>query len=160
MMAEAASSRLDGLQLPHGNKLVNLQVPEGQWDAVIKTATKTMEASDRNACDVELLSVGGFSPLEGFMNQEDFESVVSDMRLKASCCMHAQLGENSITLALQFWSGMLRLLHTWTLHSWTLTFFAMAAHAMFSAAEWLAFWHPSGAGHQPRGYQSKTLLCM
>lgn len=32
------------------------------------------------ACDVELLSVGGFSPLEGFMNEDAYRSVLKDMR--------------------------------------------------------------------------------
>jgi sulfate adenylyltransferase len=46
------------LQAPHGDKLVDLMVPEDQKAAVIASCTKTMELSDRNACDVELLSVG------------------------------------------------------------------------------------------------------
>lgn len=54
----ASTHRVDGLQEPHGGKLVNLQAPKDQWDAIVKSATKTLEASDRNACDVELLSVG------------------------------------------------------------------------------------------------------
>lgn len=36
---------------------------------------------DRQLYDIELLLVGGFSPLSGFMNQDDYESVVKDMRL-------------------------------------------------------------------------------
>jgi sulfate adenylyltransferase len=56
--APAVASRIDGLQAPHGGKLINLQAPKGEWDAIVKSANKTMEASDRNACDVELLSVG------------------------------------------------------------------------------------------------------
>lgn len=59
--AAAASSptkRVDGLQAPHGDKLVNLMVPEAQRQAVIDSCTKTLECSDRNACDVELLIVG------------------------------------------------------------------------------------------------------
>lgn len=40
-----------------------------------------MELSDRNACDVELLCVGAFSPLEGFLPKEDYESIVNNMRL-------------------------------------------------------------------------------
>ena len=59
--ATAAASRVltpEGLQQPHGGHLINLQAPKDQWDAIAKTATKTMEASDRNACDIELLSVG------------------------------------------------------------------------------------------------------
>ncbi len=38
------------------------------------------ECSDRNACDFELLTVGGFSPLTGFMNAEVYDHVVKHMR--------------------------------------------------------------------------------
>ncbi len=38
------------------------------------------ECSDRNACDVELLMIGAFSPLEGFMNEEDYKSVTKKHR--------------------------------------------------------------------------------
>jgi sulfate adenylyltransferase len=56
--APAASAKVDGLIAPHGGKLINLQLPKDQWEAAIKACNKTTEASDRNACDVELLSVG------------------------------------------------------------------------------------------------------
>lgn len=70
-----------GLQMPHGGKLVDLMVPAAQQAAVKQSATKVLEASDRNACDVELLTVGAFSPLEGFMDHADYDSVVKNMRL-------------------------------------------------------------------------------
>jgi sulfate adenylyltransferase len=58
------------------------------WDftqaALIASCTKTVELSDRNACDVELLSVGGFSPLKGFCTQEEYLSVVKNMALPVS----------------------------------------------------------------------------
>jgi hypothetical protein len=49
--------------------------------AAAARATKTVELSHRNACDVELLTVGAFSPLTGFMNEEEYQSVVDTMRL-------------------------------------------------------------------------------
>lgn len=56
-------------------------VPASEAAAVKAKATKTVELSDRNACDVELLTVGGFSPLTGFMDEAAYNSVVNDMRL-------------------------------------------------------------------------------
>ena len=52
--------------------------------SVEASATRTLELSDRNACDVELLCVGGFSPLTGFMNAEAYDHVVENMRLPGS----------------------------------------------------------------------------
>ncbi len=81
--AQAAhATTAEGLQVPHGGKLVNLFAPADQHEALVKSCTKRIELSDRNACDVELLTVGAFSPLEGFMSKEDYDSVVADMRLK------------------------------------------------------------------------------
>lgn len=37
--------------------------------------------SERQLCDVELLVNGAFSPLEGFMNKEVYDSVLDRMRL-------------------------------------------------------------------------------
>jgi sulfate adenylyltransferase len=71
----------EGLQAPHGGKLVSLFAADSEKEALIKSCNKKFEATDRNACDVELLTVGAFSPLEGFMNKDDYESVVKDMRL-------------------------------------------------------------------------------
>jgi len=44
---------------------------------------RKLECSDRNACDVELLTVGGFSPLRGFLGKDDYNSVVENMRLSS-----------------------------------------------------------------------------
>ncbi len=65
---------------PCGGKLVDLMVPSHQIEEVKKSATKTLECSDRNACDVELLIVGGFSPERGFMQKADYDSVVATNR--------------------------------------------------------------------------------
>ena len=79
----SAPAQRSGVIAPYGGTLVDLMVAEVDRAAVKATATKTIECSDRNACDVELLSVGGFSPLRGFMHQEDYDAVVSGHRLVA-----------------------------------------------------------------------------
>ena len=74
------SANATGLIAPHGGSLVDLMVPAVDREAVKASATKVVECSDRNACDVELLVVGGFSPLRGFMHQADYDSVVATNR--------------------------------------------------------------------------------
>jgi sulfate adenylyltransferase len=74
--APAAASLIS----PHGGSLVNLRVDEGEKAALLAGLERRVECSHRNACDVELLMVGGFSPLRGFMHQEDYESVVESHR--------------------------------------------------------------------------------
>lgn len=61
--------------------MVNLMLRDQDYKrALIDSCNHVQECSERNACDVELLTVGGFSPLEGFMNKEDYEHVVQHMR--------------------------------------------------------------------------------
>ena len=79
----SAPAQRSGVIAPYGGTLVNLMVADSERAAVKGNATKTIECSDRNACDVELLCVGGFSPLRGFMHQEDYNAVVSGHRLAA-----------------------------------------------------------------------------
>ena len=78
-----ASAQRSGVIAPYGGSLVDLMVSQDEREAVKATASKSLECSDRNACDVELLVVGGFSPLRGFMHQEDYDAVVSGHRLAA-----------------------------------------------------------------------------
>ncbi len=81
MSTPVASGRSSsGLIDPHGGTLVDLMVPPEQREALRAAVDRQVECSDRNACDVELLLVGGFSPLRGFMHQEDYESVVERNR--------------------------------------------------------------------------------
>jgi len=75
-----ADSAATGLIAPHGGALVNLMVAAGDRESLKAGASRRVECSDRNACDVELLVVGGFSPLRGFMHQEDCDAVVAGHR--------------------------------------------------------------------------------
>ena len=83
MTASTTSTQPSGVIAPYGGTLVNLMVAEADQGAVKATATTSLECSDRNACDVELLCVGGFSPLRGFMHEEDYKAVVGGHRLAA-----------------------------------------------------------------------------
>ncbi|MCT0217663.1 sulfate adenylyltransferase [Synechococcus sp. CS-1329] len=81
MTTAAPSGRSStGLIPPHGGTLVDLIVPAEQRQALTAGVDRVIECSHRNACDVELLMVGGFSPLQGFMHQEDYEAVVAGHR--------------------------------------------------------------------------------
>lgn len=72
--------------LPHGGTLVNLFSARDAASraALVASATHKQECSERNACDVELLSIGGFSPLTGFMNKDVYDHVVQHTRLPGS----------------------------------------------------------------------------
>lgn len=67
---------------PHGGKLINRMVkdPKERSD-LIAGITRTVDLSERQVCDVELLVNGGFSPLTGFMNQEEYDHVIVHARL-------------------------------------------------------------------------------
>jgi sulfate adenylyltransferase len=71
----------------HGGQLVNL-VKEGQaLETLMRVAAEskhTLQLNSRQICDLELLMNGGFSPLTGFMNEEDYNGVVNDMHLKSA----------------------------------------------------------------------------
>ena len=71
-----------GLITPHGGKLKELLIKnKDQKRTLLSDINYEHECSDRNACDVELLMVGAFSPLDGFMSETDYESVISKNRI-------------------------------------------------------------------------------
>src|SRR5215203_3321939 len=69
---------------PHGGDLIDRVVPEEE------RRERSMEAAElpkvplspRALSDLQMISTGVFSPLEGFMLRDGYESVVEDMRLK------------------------------------------------------------------------------
>ena len=62
---------------PHGGLLVQAFNPEKK----IATIHKEIELDAISLSDLELIAIGGYSPIEGFLTQEDYESVVEQSRL-------------------------------------------------------------------------------
>ena len=70
-----------GLIPPYGEKLKDLIVYEQSLKNELNSKIKyEHECSERNACDVELLMIGAFSPLEGFMDEDNYKSVIKNHR--------------------------------------------------------------------------------
>ena len=68
----------------HGGKLCNL-VLNADASAALKNEAKSLPSwtlNDRQICDLEMILNGGFSPLTGFLNESDYNSVLENMRLQ------------------------------------------------------------------------------
>src|SRR5688572_24271340 len=65
---------------PHGGALINRYNPPMEERTAI-----TIEMDQMALSDLECLSVGAYSPLTGFMNQSDYESVLKKMHLANGC---------------------------------------------------------------------------
>ncbi len=67
----------------HGGELKDLYLPVAERQEEKRRARdmRSWDLTMRQLCDIELLLNGAFSPLEGFMTQADYDSVVERMRL-------------------------------------------------------------------------------
>ncbi len=68
---------------PHGGELINRIASPEQRQELIEKADflPSVQLDKRSLSDLEMIAIGGFSPLTGFMGQADYHTVVSDMRL-------------------------------------------------------------------------------
>jgi len=69
--------------LPHGGALVNRVVEGQEREALLAQAGEwvSIPVNAWTISDLDLIGVGAFSPLTGFMNEDDYLSVVNDMKL-------------------------------------------------------------------------------
>ncbi len=69
---------------PYSGALVNLLVDDARRDLLKKISLNLPDVSltQRQMCDLEMIATGAFSPLTGFMNRADYESVLDRMRLQ------------------------------------------------------------------------------
>ncbi|QFS42903.1 sulfate adenylyltransferase [Nostoc sphaeroides] len=68
---------------PHGGQLVNRIATAEQRAEFLSKADflPRVQLDDRAVSDVEMIAIGAFSPLTGFMNQQDYDRTVTEMRL-------------------------------------------------------------------------------
>ncbi|MBV8714184.1 MAG: adenylyltransferase, partial [Chloroflexi bacterium] len=68
---------------PVGGRLVDLLVSPDAIDELKAYAAHlpSVQLSERAMCDLELLAIGAFSPLDRFMSRADHDRVVHEMRL-------------------------------------------------------------------------------
>jgi sulfate adenylyltransferase len=62
---------------PHGGLLIQSYNPEEKYQEI----SAEIEIDAMALSDLELIGIGAYSPLEGFLSQKDYEQVVNDMRL-------------------------------------------------------------------------------
>jgi len=73
----------NGLIPPYGGELKNLIIKDKNIkNDLISKANYEFECSERNACDVELLMVGAFSPLVGFMDENNYNSELKKIEIQ------------------------------------------------------------------------------
>ncbi len=68
---------------PHGGVLVDRVVTGADRERAIDEASSLtrIDLSAKQSCDLEMIGIGAFSPIEGFMGEAEFKSVCTDMKL-------------------------------------------------------------------------------
>jgi sulfate adenylyltransferase len=68
---------------PHGGKLINRLAEIEQYEVLEESAKKMSKITlnKREVSDLDLIAVGAYSPLEGFMVRKDYENVLQNKRL-------------------------------------------------------------------------------
>ena len=67
----------------HGGELIDLLARDAERDELVARAASLarVNLTSKQAADLELLTIGGFSPLRGFQGSDDWRRVVEEMRL-------------------------------------------------------------------------------
>jgi sulfate adenylyltransferase len=73
----------DGLIAPHGGSLVLNYANETERTTLLELAGSLPQVTigSRQLADLEMLAIGAYSPLQGFLSRADYQNVVHDMRL-------------------------------------------------------------------------------
>src|SRR5687767_5575923 len=76
---------MNKLITPFGGKLINLLVSPTEAAKLYEQAVNlpSLQLTERQVCDLELLATGAFSPLDRFMSRADYQSMLDEMRLES-----------------------------------------------------------------------------
>ena len=68
---------------PHGGTLANRFAKGEELKELRGKSSKliSLTVSKRVLCDLEMIAIGAFSPLTGFVDEKDYKSIVENMRL-------------------------------------------------------------------------------
>ena len=68
---------------PHGGILINREIQGSKREDLVRKATTLpkVQLSSRQVSDLLMLAIGGYSPLDGFLNEADYTSVLDRMKL-------------------------------------------------------------------------------
>ena len=91
---------------PYGGELVDLMVENEKRNELIRKANtlESIQLSERSLCDLELLAIGAFSPLDRFMREDDYYGVLKKMRLSDGTVF-------PIPITLMFLISLVKILH-------------------------------------------------
>jgi len=76
------TKQIDGIA-PHGGHLIN-RLANAEQKAEFLSLSDSLpriQLDEKTVSDLEMIAIGGFSPLVGFMGEKDYKSVVQTMRL-------------------------------------------------------------------------------
>lgn len=76
------STSIEGIA-PHGGQLINRIATPAERQEFLEQGDRLprITLDERATSDLVMIAIGGFSPLKGFMEQEDYDSVVETMHL-------------------------------------------------------------------------------
>jgi sulfate adenylyltransferase len=76
---------MDNIITPYGGKLNNLLVESAKKRDTLKQAQASIQVNltSKEYSDLIMLGIGAFSPLTGFMGEEDYKGVLEGMKLKS-----------------------------------------------------------------------------
>lgn len=74
---------MSNLIAPHGGTLINRILNKSEREVALERAATLPQIplNDLNLADLEMIAIGALSPLTGYMNQADYQSVVHTMHL-------------------------------------------------------------------------------